>query len=259
MLRRVEYIPIKAPAMDGVFNLYETIKKAVEDQREDILDNDILAISSKFIALSEGRIVKLDSVKVSQEAIRLSSVAHIPSSLAELILREADKIYAALPGFVLTIKYGVVVPNAGIDRSNVKRGLAILYPRNPAASAERLRLQILTDLGKRVGVVVTDSRLMPTRIGTIGIALAAAGFEAVSDERGKPDLFGNIMRVTKRALADDISAGASLVMGETSESIPIVIVRNSGLTIIDKPVDLEDLVIEDSRCIFIRGLSAVKQ
>ncbi|MFN3621286.1 MAG: coenzyme F420-0:L-glutamate ligase, partial [Nitrososphaerales archaeon] len=192
-------------------------------------------------------------------AIKLSTAAHIPSSLAELILREADKIYATIPGFVLAIKYGVIVPNAGIDRSNVERGSAILYPRNPVSSAERLRLQILMDLGKRVGVVVTDSRLMPTRIGTIGVALAAAGFEAVSDERGKPDLFGNIMRVTKRALADDISAGASLLMGETSESTPIVIVRNSGLTIIDKPAELEDLVIEDKRCIFIRGLSAMKQ
>ncbi len=259
MLKRVEYIPIKVPAMRGRFNLYWTLKKAVEDQREEILDNDILAISSKFIALSEGRVVKLASVKPSLEAIKLSSIAHIPSALAELILRESDKIYATIPGFVLTIKYGVVVPNAGIDRSNVERGSAILYPRSPLASAEKLRLQILLDLGKRVGVVVTDSRLMPTRIGAIGIALAATGFEAVGDERGKPDLFGNIMRVTKRAIADDISAAANLLMGETSESTPMVIVRNSGLTIIDKPVKPEDLAIEDDKCIFIRGLSAMKQ
>lgn len=254
-MRRIEYIPIKVPVMRCRFNLYETIKRAVEEQHEEILDNDILAISSKFIAMSEGRVVKLVSVKPSPEAIRLSSIARIPSSLAELILREADKIYAALPGFVLTIKYGVVVPNAGIDRSNVERGSAILYPRNPVATAEKLRLHILLDLGKRVGVVVTDSRLMPTRIGTTGIALAASGFEAVSDERGKPDLFGNIMRVTKRALADDISAGASLLMGETSESTPIVIVRNSGLAIIDRSVEPEDFAIEDDKCIFIRGLS----
>ena len=254
-MNQVRYIPIKVPVKRGRFNLYQTIKKAVEEQGEEILDGDILAVSSKFIAMSEGRVIDLDSVKPCTEAVKLSAAAHIPSSLAELILREADRIYSTLPGFVLTIKHGVVVPNAGIDRSNVECGSAILYPRNPIAAAEKLRLQILIELGKRVGVVVTDSRLMPSRIGTTGIAVAAAGFEAVSDERGKMDLFGNIMRVTRRALADAISAGANLLMGETSESIPVVIVRGSGLTIIDRMVETEELAIKGDECVFIRGLS----
>jgi coenzyme F420-0:L-glutamate ligase/coenzyme F420-1:gamma-L-glutamate ligase len=254
-LNQVKYIPIKVPVRRGRFNLYQIIREAVEEQGAGILDGDILAVSSKFIAMAEGRVVDLELVKASAEAVKLSAAAHIPSSLAELILREADRIYSTLPGFVLTIKHGMVVPNAGIDRSNVERGSAILYPRDPVATAERLRLQILVDLGKRVGVVVTDSRLMPTRVGTTGIAVAAAGFEAVSDERGKTDLFGNIMRVTRRALADDISAGANLLMGETSESIPVVIVRGSGLTIIDRVVDAEDLAIKSDECVFIRGLS----
>ena len=251
----MKYIPLKVRVKRSRFNIYQAITEALKEQGEEILDDDILVISSKFIAMSEGRVINLDSVKPSPEAVRLSNAAHIPSGLAELILREADRVYSTLPSFVLTIKYGMVVPNAGIDRSNVEPGSAILYPRDPVASAEKIRLQILTNLGKRVGVVVTDSRLMPTRVGTTGIAVAVAGFEAVSDERGKSDLFGNIMRVTKRALADDISAGASLVMGETSESIPVVIVRGSGLTIIDRPIELEDLVIDEEKCIFIRGLS----
>jgi coenzyme F420-0:L-glutamate ligase len=251
----VEYIPIRVSAKQGRFNLYQTIRDAVKEQGEEILDEDILAVSSKFIAMSEGRVVDLESVKASVEAVKLSTAAHIPSSLAELILREADRVFSTLPGFVLTIKHGVLVPNAGIDRSNVKGGSAILYPRDPVAAAEKLRLQILMDLGKRVGVVVTDSRLMPTRVGTTGIAVAVAGFEAVSDERGKTDLFGNIMRVTRRALADDISAGANLLMGETSESTPVVIIRGSGLTIVDRAVETEDLAITGDECVFIRGLS----
>jgi len=258
IVKQVTYIPIKVPVKRGRFDLYQTIKEAVEEQGEEILDGDILAVSSKFIAMSEGRVIDLHSVKPCAEAVRLSAAARIPSSLAELILREADRIYSTSPGFVLAIKHGMVVPNAGIDRSNVEPGAAILYPRDPVASAERLRLQILVDLGKRVGVVVTDSRLMPTRIGTTGVAVAVAGFEAVSDERGKMDLFGNVMRVTRRALADDISAGANLLMGETSESIPVVIVRGSGLTIIDRAVEREDLVTESEECIFIRCLSQHK-
>ncbi len=251
---RVEYIPVRVPVQRGRFNLFKTIVEAVGWQGEEIRDDDILVVSSKFVALSEGGVLRLASVKPSEEAVALTSLAHIQSSLAELILREADRVLYTMPGFVLTVKYGLAVPNAGIDRSNVEQGSVILYPRDPVSSAERLRLQILMNLSRRVGVVITDSRLMPSRLGTTGIAVAVAGFRPVADERGKRDLFGNVMRVTKRALADDISAGAALLMGETDESIPVVIVRNSGLILVDEYAEPEDLAIDADECIFLRGL-----
>ena len=52
----------------------------------------------------------------------------------------------------------MIAPNAGIDKSNVPKGHAILYPRDPFETAEKLRLKFLAHLGIRVGIVIADSR-----------------------------------------------------------------------------------------------------
>ena len=255
MKQRVEYIPVKVAPQKRRFNLLPTILKAIDEKGLSLEDGDILVISSKFIALSEGRIIKLSKVKPSKEAEELAHTLHLPSSLAEVVLREADVVFSGVPGFILTIKEGALVPNAGIDRSNIHQGYVILYPKEPFQQAERLRKKILLYTGRKVGVVITDSRLLPTRKGTTGITLAASGFEPVKDERGKRDLFGNIMRVTQRALADDISAGAQLLMGETDESIPVIIARNTGIKMKDKPITRKELMVDYDECVYVRGLS----
>jgi len=255
MEQRVEYIPVKVTPQKRRFNLLLTILKAMDEKGLSLEDGDILVISSKFIALSEGRIIKLSKVKLSREAEELAHTLHLPSSLAELVLREADEVFSGVPGFILSIKEGALVPNAGIDRSNIHQGYVILYPKEPFQQAERLRKKILLYTGRKVGVVITDSRLLPTRKGTTGITLAASGFEPVKDERGKRDLFGNIMRVTQRALADDISAGAQLLMGETDESIPVIIARNTGIKMKDKPITRKELMVDYDECVYVRGLS----
>ncbi|MEM3383169.1 MAG: coenzyme F420-0:L-glutamate ligase [Nitrososphaerales archaeon] len=253
--KKIEYIPIRVDIKKERFNLFQTILSEVEKNGERIEDGDVLVISSKFVAMSEGRIVKLSDVIPSPEAEDLASKIHVPSKLAELILREADLVFAGLPGFALTIKDGVFTPNAGIDRSNVQEGWAILYPREPFKKAEMLRRRILLETGKKVGIIITDSRLLPLRSGTTGIAIGVAGFDPVKDERGRKDLFNNILRVTLRAIADDISAGAQLLMGEADEGTPIVIVRNSGIKLHDKPIDYEQMVVNHHECIYVRGLS----
>ena len=88
-------------------------------------------------------------------------------------------------------------------------------------------MMILIKLGKKVGVIITDSRLLPGKRGTTGIAIASSGFEALKDERGKKDLFGNFMVVTSISAADDLASSSQLLMGETREKSPIVIINNS--------------------------------
>ena len=126
---------------------------------------------------------------------------------------------------MLAVKEGLLTPNAGIDKSNVEHGKVVLYPRNPLESATALVDEMRFRRGVEIGVVVSDSRLMPTRKGTVGVALASAGIEAIVDLRGKPDLFGNVLKVTSQAIADDLCSGAQIVMGEANESVPIVLVR----------------------------------
>ena len=251
----VKYIPIHVSLKKERFDLFKTILDEVEKNGERLEDGDIIVISSKFVAMSEGRLVRLSDVIPSPEAEDLASKAHMPSDLAELILREADLVLAGMPGFALAIKDGVFAPNAGIDRSNVQEGWAILYPRSPFRKAEMLRRRILLESGKKIGIVITDSRLLPLRSGTTGIAIGVAGFDPVKDERGKKDLFNKVLKVTLRALADDVSAGAQLIMGEADERTPMVIVRNTGIKLHDKPIDYEQMTVDYDECLYVRGLA----
>ena len=217
-------------------------------------NGDIIVVSSKYVSMSEGRVLKLSKIKVSKKAQVLATRFHMDPKIAEITIRESDYIFGGLPGFLLSIRDGMIAPNAGIDKSNVPPGFVILYPNDAFTSADNLRFKFLIYRKIRVGVVIADSRLMPTRIGTVGVAIACSGFEPVEDERGKKDLFGNILRVTLKAVADGLAATGVAVMGEGSESIPAVIIRGFKVTPTDRKLSKDDMTIDPSQDIYIRGL-----
>jgi coenzyme F420-0:L-glutamate ligase/coenzyme F420-1:gamma-L-glutamate ligase len=248
----VEILPISVPIKKGEFDLFDSIILSNFKFRE----NDILIVSSKYVSMSEGSVMNLDKVKVGRKAKSLASEYHMSAKLAELTLREADYIYKGIPGFLLAVKNGVMAPNAGIDKSNVHQGFVVLYPSEPFKSAENLRRRFLVNLGIKVGVVIADSRLMPTRIGTIGVALASAGFEPVEDQRGKRDLFGNILKVTLKAVSDSLAATGVAVMGEGNESTPIAVIRGIRVIATDRKLSWHDMAVDARQDIYIRGLQS---
>lgn len=250
----VELIPVKVKPMKDRFDLFQTIVQHIEENKQHVSDGDIIVVSSKFVSMSQGSLVELNKIKPSRKASQLAEKLNMDARLAELVLRESDFMFSGVPGFILAVRDGVVAPNAGIDRSNVEHGYAIMHPREPFKEAELLRRKFLAYLGKKVGIVINDSRLMPTRIGTIGIAIAASGFEPVQDLRGSRDLFGNTLRVTLKATADSIATAANMLMGESNESIPVVIVRNLDVKMSDRALNWKDLAIEPDQCIYVRGL-----
>ena len=101
----------------------------------------------------------------------------------------------------------------------------LLLPENPDASAVRLREQIRQRLGRIAAVVINDSFGRAWRLGTVGIALGAAGLPALMNLRGTPDLYGRRLQVSETAFADEIAAAASLLMGQASEASPVVVLR----------------------------------
>jgi len=214
--------PVKAERVGAEFDLVGVIESRAGRR---LRDGDLLVVSSKYVAISEGRTVKLEGVKPSSRAKELAKRFRMDQRLCEVILRESDAVIGGIPGFILATHDGLLTPNAGIDKSNIAHGKVVLYPRRPELSARRIRDALKFDLGVEVAVVICDSRLMPTRRGTVGVSLAAAGLEAVVDLRGKADLFGNVLRVTSQAIADDISSAAQLLMGEADEATPMVVVR----------------------------------
>lgn len=242
----MEITAISVPAKLGRFDLFEAL------QGFDYRDSDILVVSSKFVAMSEGRFVRLDTVRPGAKAKRLARKFKMDKRLAELVLQESDLIVGGIPGFALAIRKGMMAPNAGIDKSNIPPGHVILYPKNPFASAQKLRQKFL-DSGTKLGVVLADSRLMPTRRGTTGIAIACAGFEPVEDDRGKKDLFGNTLRVTFRAVADSLATTGVAVMGESAESTPAVVVRGFPVTWTERKLSWSDMAVPAKRDIYLRG------
>jgi coenzyme F420-0:L-glutamate ligase len=248
-------IPVAAPVQQHAFDLVATLSQSIRASGETLEDGDVVAVSSKYTAISEGRIVRMDEVQVTPAAQAIADRYHMNPVIAQLVVQEADHVFGGIPGFLLTFKDGILSPNAGLDRSNIPNGYAVLFPQYPYRSAESLRQGLQAEFGVRLGLILTDSWLMPGRLGTTGVALATAGFQPIQDERGKTDLFGNPMQVTQRGIADTICAAAQLVMGERDEATPVAIVRNTGVEIRDLSLSEADVSIPWNQCIYVQSLT----
>lgn len=248
-------IPVEAPVQTDSFDLHSTLVDSIATAGEQLQDGDVVAVSSKYAAISEGRVVVLDELVISPQAAELAERYQMNAKIAQLVVQEADHIFGGIPGFLLTYKDGILSPNAGIDRSNIPSGFAVLFPEKPYQTAANIRAALRERLGVDVGVILTDSWLMPGRLGTSGVALATAGFRPVQDERGKADLFGNPMQVTQRGIADTLCVCAQMVMGERDEATPFAIVRNSGVTLVDGELSVADVAIDWRMCIYVQSLT----
>ena len=247
----MEIFPIKIPKKSSGFDLFRAILESKFYFKED----DILVVSSKFVSMSEGSLVDLKKVKVSKKAKELALRFKMDERIAQLTLQESQHIVSGIPGFLLTTNDGMIAPNAGIDKSNCPPRKVIVYPKNSFRSAKLLRRKLFEKLGKRIGVVISDSRLMPTRIGCSGIAIGVSGFEPVDDERGKKDLFGKKLRVTFKATADCLATIGVFVMGEANESVPIVVIRGADVDITERRLSMKDMTVEPNIDIYLRNLS----
>ena len=209
---------------------------------------DIVVVAESAAATAEGRAVRLADVEPSAEADRLAEAYDMDPRVVETVLRESNRVVGGIPGFLLCMKNGTLLPNAGIDASNAPSGTVVLLPVDPDATAARIRAGIRERAGADVGVIVADSRTHAMRLGCSGVAIGCSGIPSVIDERGKQDLFGRELEVTKRAVADCIASAAELVMGEANECVPAAVVRGVGLPVGDYT---GVAVIDASECLFM--------
>jgi coenzyme F420-0:L-glutamate ligase/coenzyme F420-1:gamma-L-glutamate ligase len=222
-------------------NLADIVVNALQENNISLEDNDILVFAQKIVSKAEGRTVNLATVTPSQRAIDIAKQTEKDPRIVELILQESNEIIRTRAGAIIVEhKLGFVCANAGIDHSNVNpplpqgEGLGVrekpedwvlLLPQNPDQSAKKMRSEIESKTGKRVGILIIDSHGRAWRNGTVGTAIGVAGMPALEDLRGKPDLFGFKLQITQVGVADELAAAASLVMGQAAEGTPIVHVR----------------------------------
>jgi len=175
-----------------------------------IKNKNIVIVTSKVVALAEGRFCTVKNQKEKDE----------------LIKNESD--WAIKTKYVwLTIKNGDAMANAGIDESNAN-GKIILLPKDSFESAKKIRNYLIKKYNaKQLGVIITDSRLLPLRAGVVGVALGYAGFKGIKNYIGKPDLYGRPFKFSKTDVADSLATAAVLVMGEGSEKQPLAIISDA--------------------------------
>ncbi|MCH7757914.1 MAG: coenzyme F420-0:L-glutamate ligase [Thaumarchaeota archaeon] len=239
------------------FDVFEALLETIEKNKVKLQEGDILVISTKYISNSQGRIVNVKNIKISKKGIEVSKKFQIKPEIAEIILRESDKIFGGVAGFVITSADNIMAPNAGIDKSNVKKDRVVLYPNNPFLIAEQIRRKVFLKFFIHIGVILVDSRLMPARVGTSGVAISCAGIEPVLDMRSMKDLEGNLLKVTFQAVIDNIATIANHKMGEGAESKPFAIVRDSGAQLTNRKISPSEMAISPDQCVYVRGLSKV--
>ena len=224
----VDGIPMVEPGDD----LVDQIDRAITAMGESIVDKDVIVIAQKIISKAEDRYLDLRTVTPSEEAIALGEKVDKDPRKVQAILDESVEVIRARPGvLIVEQRNGFVQANAGIDQSNIIMGdgdpddLCLLLPLDSDASAAKIRQEILERLGVEVAVIINDSLGRAWRNGTLGLAIGVAGFTALEDYIGGQDIYGRELLVTQVGAADEMAAGASLVMGQTTEKTPVVVVR----------------------------------
>ncbi|MBA4438766.1 MAG: coenzyme F420-0:L-glutamate ligase, partial [Nitrosopumilaceae archaeon] len=143
-------LPLLADRMYREFDVFEVFLKTLKKNETKLEDGDVLVISTKYISNSQGRIVDLDNIQISDEGLEVSKKYQLKPEIAEVVIRESDKIFGGISGFVITSSDNIMAPNAGIDKSNAKKGKVILYPENPYLIAEQLRRKIFLKMSIHV-------------------------------------------------------------------------------------------------------------
>lgn len=229
------------PPKDDLWDLLSAVKSLKE--------NSIVAVASKVVAIGEGRCMPVDQMTKD-----------------EIAIKEADKYLPReiSPGgqILSTIKHNMLVASSGVDESN-GAGFYILWPKNPKLSAKKIWSFLRKKFKlKNLGVIITDSRLVPLRRGVVGIAIGYFGFKPLRDYRTKKDIFGRIFKMETSDLPDSLASAAVLEMGEGSEQTPIAII--SDIPYIEfietdfKPESLDDsFEISEEEDMFYPFLSSV--
>jgi len=214
------------PLVKSHDDIGDQLVQAVRDQSMQILDHDIIVVAQKIVSKSEGRVVDLQTVTPSTLANTIAESSEKDPKHVEVILREAANIIRMRgPHIIVETRHGFVCANAGVDRSNAGNGdLAVLLPIDPDRAAQKLRKRIRELTGADVGVIISDTFGRAWRNGQVNVAIGIDGLKPIVDYRGRRDMFGNQLKVTQIAIADELASAAELVMRK-SDGVPVAIIR----------------------------------
>ena len=192
---------------------HEIVKELIEGLEKNKIsleDSDVIVITQKIISKVEGRkIIKNESLQI--------------------IRKRGETIIAKT-------KHGFICANAGIDKSNIEEGFALLLPEDPDKTCRDIRKKIEHETGKKISVIICDTFGRAWRKGQTNVAIGSSGIEPLESYIGEKDSFDNELFATEIAIVDELAGAAELVM-KKSDNIPIVIIKGVKYNISDLGVD----------------------
>lgn len=197
------------PEIEPGDDVAHAILDAIDRAPIELTEGDVLVVTHKIVSKGEGRVIDADS----DEAYR----AAVEEEAQKVLRRRGDLTIAQT-------RHGFVCANAGVDRSNVPTGRAVLLPLNPDSSAHGIRMRLRRATGIDVPVIISDTFGRPWRCGQTDVAIGVSGMKAIADFKGKLDANGRVMEATEVAIVDEIASAADLVMGK-ADQVPVAIVR----------------------------------
>ncbi len=208
----MKIIPIKTrivrPPKDDIYSVIDEFCPTLKEK-------DVFLITSKIIAIHQGRCVKISSIENKDDLIKREADVYIPR-------KECPGEYV-----ILTIKNNTLISSAGIDESNAN-GYYIFWPKNPEKEAKKICEYLKKKfLLKKLAVIITDSHIIPMRYGVIGISIGFYGLNPLKDYRGEKDIFGRTIKMSQSNIVDALAVMGVLSMGEGNEQKPIAIIRGA--------------------------------
>ena len=217
------------PLQTGLLEKDDDIVSRITDTVT-LKDNDIVCISAKAIAITEGELIDLNTLDVSDEAKAWGETHNRDPRFRQAVLNELQRLNGTF--LAPTTKYmrselkpdgmktGTILSAcAGVDKSNSPADTAIGWPKNPVASIAKIRTQLEEAAGCTLGMILSDSTLIPRRLGVIAQALVVSGFDPITSQIGKPDLHGQPLKVTNEAHAYQLSTAANFLMGSADQDL----------------------------------------
>jgi coenzyme F420-0:L-glutamate ligase/coenzyme F420-1:gamma-L-glutamate ligase len=222
--------PLVEPGDDWIRHILQSLHRA----KIALVDGDLLVVAQKIVSKAENRFAYLNEVVPGAEAVALAGSIRKDPRLVELILSESVEVLRHRQGvMIVEHRLGYVHANAGIDQSNVASDPAnprvLLLPKDPDQSAAMLRCRLKSETGADIAVIINDTSGRAWRNGVVGFAIGTAGFEPLVNLIGQPDLYGRRLEATQVAVADELAAAASFLMGQADDSVPVVLVRGARL------------------------------
>lgn len=198
------------PIKTRVFKENEDLVAFIREHVKRLPERSVLVVTSKIVALAEGRTHERSDVRTKERLIRAESDFALPTKWVWL-----------------TLKDGIMVASAGIDESNAD-GKFILLPKDSYRAASRLRTELMKVYKvKELAVIVPDSRTVPMRAGATGMAIGYAGMKGLRDYRGKKDIFGRTFKFERVGVADGLATAAMIAMGDGNEQQPLCVIEDA--------------------------------